>query len=117
MVRVCLAHPRGRAPARVRSTPVRSSSNPPVGPLPPVPADSARPVRFLVALVRLASTQFVQFDGGRLGLLTDGGDGVVDLTDGDAILTEIESLGELTVDVGGRDVSFADVGVEKGGRA
>lgn len=40
-------------------------------------------------------------------------EGVGPITDGDEINAEIESLGELTIGVEGRDVSFADVDVQK----
>ncbi len=43
-------------------------------------------------------------------------EGVSELNDGDIVDAEIESVGSMTVDVTQRDVSFADVNVEKGGQ-
>lgn len=43
-------------------------------------------------------------------------EGVSELHDGDVIDAEIEGIGAMTVDVTGRDVSFADVDVKKGGQ-
>jgi len=43
-------------------------------------------------------------------------EGVSELSDGDTIEAEIEDVGSMTVDVTERDVSFADVNVEKGGQ-
>ncbi|WP_227357366.1 fumarylacetoacetate hydrolase family protein [Haladaptatus salinisoli] len=43
-------------------------------------------------------------------------EGVSELNDGDVVDAEIEAVGSMTVDVTQRDVSFADVNVEKGGQ-
>ncbi|WP_372910531.1 fumarylacetoacetate hydrolase family protein [Salinigranum sp.] len=43
-------------------------------------------------------------------------EGVSALSDGDTIDARIENVGEMTVDVTGRDVRFADVDVRKGGQ-
>ena len=43
-------------------------------------------------------------------------EGVSALSDGDTIDAQIESVGEMTVEVTERDVSFADVDVQKGGQ-
>ncbi|MGM0605289.1 MAG: fumarylacetoacetate hydrolase family protein [Halobacteriota archaeon] len=43
-------------------------------------------------------------------------EGVSPLSDGDTIEATIENVGSMTVDVTGRDVSFADVDVSKGGQ-
>ena len=43
-------------------------------------------------------------------------EGVSALSDGDTIDAQIESVGEMTVDVTERDVKFADVDVQKGGQ-
>ena len=43
-------------------------------------------------------------------------EGVSELSDGDTIEAEIESIGSMTVDVTGRDVSYADADVQKGGQ-
>ncbi|RLM53686.1 FAA hydrolase family protein [Halobellus sp. Atlit-31R] len=43
-------------------------------------------------------------------------EGVSELTDGDTIDAEIESVGSMTVDVTGRDVSYAEADVQKGGQ-
>jgi len=42
--------------------------------------------------------------------------GVSELHDGDTIDAEIEDVGSMTVDVTGRDVSYADANVQKGGQ-
>ncbi|MGQ4554309.1 hypothetical protein [Halobellus sp. GM3] len=39
-----------------------------------------------------------------------------ELHGGDAIETEIEGVGSMTVDVAGRDVSYADASVQQGGQ-
>jgi len=43
-------------------------------------------------------------------------EGVSELNDGDIVEAEIESVGSMTVDVTQRDLSFADVNVQKGGQ-
>jgi 2-keto-4-pentenoate hydratase/2-oxohepta-3-ene-1,7-dioic acid hydratase in catechol pathway len=43
-------------------------------------------------------------------------EGVSELHDGDTIDAEIEDVGSMTVDVTGRDVSYADANVQKGGQ-
>ncbi|GGC63846.1 fumarylacetoacetate hydrolase family protein [Haloferax sulfurifontis] len=43
-------------------------------------------------------------------------EGVSELNDGDIVEAEIERIGSMTVDVTQRDLSFADVNVQKGGR-
>ncbi|ADE02159.1 fumarylacetoacetate hydrolase family protein [Haloferax volcanii] len=43
-------------------------------------------------------------------------EGVSELNDGDTVEAEIESVGSMTVDVTQRDLSFADVNVQKGGQ-
>ncbi|SFR63675.1 fumarylacetoacetate hydrolase family protein [Halogeometricum limi] len=43
-------------------------------------------------------------------------EGVSELSDGDTIEAEIERIGSMTVDVRGRDVSYADANVQKGGQ-
>jgi 2-keto-4-pentenoate hydratase/2-oxohepta-3-ene-1,7-dioic acid hydratase in catechol pathway len=43
-------------------------------------------------------------------------EGVSALSDGDTIEARIENVGEMTVEVTGRDVRFADVDVRKGGQ-
>ncbi|MDS0300355.1 fumarylacetoacetate hydrolase family protein [Halogeometricum sp. S1BR25-6] len=43
-------------------------------------------------------------------------EGVSELSDGDTIEAEIEDVGSMTVDVTGRDVSYEDANVQKGGQ-
>ncbi|ELZ96153.1 fumarylacetoacetate hydrolase family protein [Haloferax sulfurifontis] len=43
-------------------------------------------------------------------------EGVSELNDGDIVEAEIERIGSMTIDVTQRDLSFADVNVQKGGR-